>query len=167
MSDSVSREPAAGPGASQKSLSDLNVLIIDDSAFSVSLMETALGEIGVRNVSSASDVATAHAKIRQAPHLVDCLICDQVMPQATGLEFLSVIRLGRLKDVRPGIAFILCTGESDPEIERAARQLDVTAFIRKPPAAELLRDALHRAARFAVALDPGKYSAVHLPERRE
>src|SRR5689334_2666816 len=97
-------------------ISRLHVLVVDDSGFFLDVVTKLLKAMPVGLVTCADDVASAHMALRNTTKAVDCVISDEVMPQASGLEFLKVIRRGHIPQLPAHIPFILCTGTDDPRI---------------------------------------------------
>lgn len=69
-----------------------------------------------------------------------CLILDQHLPGATGLDFLSSAEGTAL-----ALPVILLTGRADGAIRARAAQLGVSAFLEKPVAEDVLLAAIRRA----------------------
>jgi CheY-like chemotaxis protein len=64
---------------------------------------------------------------RTAPHAFDLVITDRTMPRLTG-----EVLVHELRQIRPDIPIILCTGFSHPVTSEQLRALAVDAFLLKP-----------------------------------
>jgi CheY-like chemotaxis protein len=69
----------------------------------------------------------ALAAFRAAPHQFDLVITDQTMPTMTGEALTRALR-----DIRPDLPIILCTGFSHTMTKDKAAALDIDAFLMKP-----------------------------------
>ncbi|RKY85339.1 two-component system response regulator [candidate division KSB1 bacterium] len=71
-------------------MSDLNILIVDDSVTMRRILVNTLGKIGYSNVIEATDGKDALAKMYSEK--VDFIITDWNMPEMSGLEFVQSVR---------------------------------------------------------------------------
>ena len=67
------------------------------------------------------------------PDLWRAVISDQIMPDMRGMELIR-----RIKEIRPDVPCILCTGYSDTLTEETARAGGADAFFQKPVSASRL-----------------------------
>lgn len=78
------------------------------------------------------------------PGMGQCLILDQHLPGATGLDFLA-----SPEGAMPGLPVLLVTGRGDEALRARAAELGVSAYLEKPVADDKLmtaiRSAVHRA----------------------
>jgi DNA-binding NarL/FixJ family response regulator len=82
----------------------------------------------------------------------------------TGLALLKDIRTGRHVHIPRTQNFIMLTSHGEEAVVRAAIELDVNGYLRKPVTKEALVKALHRAFnRKPVLKSPEAYGAVALP----
>ncbi len=86
-----------------------------------------LSGLGVHQVHAAADGREAREYLEYSGARVDLIICDWHMPGMTGLELLQKVRA-----IDPHMPFIMVTGNSDVDAVKAAGELDVSAYIRKP-----------------------------------
>ncbi len=115
----------------------LRVLVVDDMSTSRGLITQALETMGITNIATASDGATAIKSIDASPvHLV---ISDYNMPGMDGLALLQALRQGAKT---AGVGFLLITGRADKEIIDRGRALKMNNFIAKPFAPEGLKGAI-------------------------
>ncbi|WP_026354139.1 response regulator [Massilia niastensis] len=126
--------PTALPSSSQR------VLVLDDDRFVLEVLEEMLAGIGDYHVATELDARSALARLDE--HAPDILICDLMLPEMDGIEFLQaaagqgfsgrVILLSALDD---------SLREAAGELARALG-LRVSGGFRKPIGTEQLRRAL-------------------------
>jgi len=145
-------------------LDQLGILVIDDSAVSLDLIEGCLQSISVGRVRKASSVFAAAGILADTTLKTDCIICDHHMEGMTGLAFLQRIRAGRNTIVPRDLRFIVITGDASEPVVRAAVELDVNGFISKPitvnAVTKAVQLALGRPTRLKAAAD---YARVVVP----
>ncbi len=122
------------------SLSELNVLIVDDDAFMINLMKNVLQKIGIDAALEANDGASALDRLNGAN--VDVIICDLNMPGMDGIEFLRHLA-GR--ESHPAVIMLSSVDES---VLKTAEQLGrghglrILGTLPKPVKRELLEALL-------------------------
>jgi signal transduction histidine kinase/ActR/RegA family two-component response regulator len=116
-------QPAYAP---QDLRGDERILIIDDERDMADMLAIGLERLGYDTVG-VNDPLEALAAISEDPLAFDVVITDQVMP---GLRGLDLIR--RIKEIRPAIKTVLCTGYSDGANEAVSRAAGADAFFAKP-----------------------------------
>ncbi len=101
------------------------ILVVDDFALNVSLLQTALQAQGY-DVDTATNGNSALAKIEASPP--DLVLLDVVMPGMNGYEITQCIRQN---EKLPFIPILLVTGSNDT---RVIEELNIKEddFIRKP-----------------------------------
>ena len=102
-----------------------NILYVDDEEMLVRIGHTALEKQGFV-VKSFIDPSKAWDEFQKNPELYDLLIADQTMPHMTGMALSEKVR-----DKRPDMAVILCSGYSEVLNEDYALEHNL-AYIRKP-----------------------------------
>lgn len=126
----------------------LRIMLLDDDAFTLDMLQDMIGSLGYSNIHADSDARRA---LRSLPLFrPDVLICDLSMPEMDGIEFLRTVAEGRF-----GGSVILLSG-MDSGILRAAQTLataqglTILGACSKPLAQAALADLLalagHRAA---------------------
>ena len=123
-------------------ISELRVLLVDDSTEAISLVRAMLMELGINQVFTAKDGRQALDFLGDCDDLIDVVLCDWRMPRMSGLEVLR-----QLRTVDPDCPFIMITGSADADSVSRARESGVTAYIRKPFSAEQLEKKLRVIAR--------------------
>ena len=109
-----------------------SVLVVDDDAVSRMLLRHMLERQGFDVVDTDSVEA---ATVALADNEIDIIICDYLMPQATGLDLLD-----SLPD--PHQPFILLTGELRKDDLADDRVDAVTTYLTKPVGTDELATAL-------------------------
>jgi CheY-like chemotaxis protein len=112
------------------------ILFVDDEPTQRNLAEDALSQYGYR-VTAFSDGVDAMARFRQDPMAYDLLITDMTMPNMTGDKLTQKIR-----QKRPDIPVILCTGYSEIMDEKKAEALGIDAFLYKPVIIERMLEVI-------------------------
>ena len=102
------------------------VLVVDDFGTVRMVQRQALGELGVTDVTEASNGAEAIRKIEQGGEF-DLVITDWNMPEMTGLELLRQIRY-----LDAALPVVLVTTNSDRDQVLAAAREGISAFVVKP-----------------------------------
>jgi DNA-binding NtrC family response regulator len=118
-------------------------LLVDDEEQLANLGRMILKHCGYEAVCHTSSIEALEA-FREAPHRFDLVITDQTMPHMTGEELVR-----ELRDIRPDVPIILCTGFSHTMTEETAQELGINAFLIKP----LLLHDLVRAIRRVLEQD--------------
>ncbi|MBN3855020.1 response regulator [Paraburkholderia sp. Ac-20340] len=129
----VVHEPAALPQGDGQV-----VLVVDDERALVSLAEELLAELGYEPVGFQSSSAAWEA-FASDPERFDAVISDQTMPELSGLELAA-----RVRQIRPTIPVILCSGYGTPELEKKAIEAGVRMLLRKPLQQIDIARALHQ-----------------------
>ncbi len=118
------------------------ILFVDDDAQLVELAERLLRGLGYQ-VTGTTDGMDALRTFSERPNAFDLVITDQTMPQMTG-----AVLAYKLKEIRPGIPVILCTGYSEAIAPAEAESMGIQAFVLKPllkrETAETIRRVLDR-----------------------
>ena len=115
-----------------------SILIVDDEARSVEALERILEEDF--SVKTATSVADAE-RILESDY-VQILVCDQCMPDMTGVEFLK-----KAREQWPDLVRIIISGYTDAEdIIRGVNEAGIYQYITKPWQPESLLLTLKNAA---------------------
>lgn len=113
--------------ASHLSIYDKNILIVDDNATNIILMEAILEEEGYVNIFSATSANKAYEVLEQEK--IDAILMDIMMPGTDGLEATEVIKSNKKFS---HISIIMVTATDDDEILKKSFQLGAVDFVRKP-----------------------------------
>lgn len=110
-------EPIKGSGT---------ILLVDDDPDVLESMAELLEQLGYQ-LESYSAPAEALNYAQQHAGKIKAVITDQTMPGMNGIELIEKIR-----EIRPELPIILCTGFSDQVDEATAQSLELTHFMMKP-----------------------------------
>lgn len=134
------QEPEPTPGTAPLKANPTathSILLIDDERETVALLERNL--ISDFRVLKAFD--GAEGLRMAASSLPDIIVCDMMMPQLDGLEFLRALRNDKkLKHIK----VIIFTGQTSDEEQIAAYDAGADAFLTKPVSLKLLRVRIDR-----------------------
>ena len=119
--------------SNEASISELRVLIADDSKAMRAILKGQLNNIGIEDVIEADSGQTAILGLTK--NEVDLVLCDWNMPDPNGLEFLKLIRNN---EKFKSIPFIMITTEGDKEHIVKAAEAGVSDYIVKPFSPEVL-----------------------------
>jgi CheY-like chemotaxis protein len=103
-----------------------HILFVDDEAVLVNLGQALLKRLGYTVTGHTSGIEALNA-FRAAPHQFDLVITDQTMPTMTGEALVKALR-----DIRPDLPIVLCTGFSYAMTKDKAAALGIDAFLLKP-----------------------------------
>lgn len=115
----------------------LKVLVVDDQRTSRMLINDALDQIGIRQISFAADGEEALKAMMTSPSHV--IISDFNMPKLDGLQLLKAIRAFPATKKTP---FFILTGRGDRELVQKAAGLGANNFLIKPLTAPVLLKTL-------------------------
>lgn len=101
------------------------VLVVDDIADQRRITAEMLTRLGYR-VDTAASGEEAFERVKQAPP--DLLVLDMIMDP--GIDGLETYR--RIVDINPGQKGIITSGFSETERVRAAEDLGISAYLKKP-----------------------------------
>lgn len=110
-------------------LSDLRVLVVDDSKNMRAIVLEALRALGVRDSKEACDGAEALKMLKQFSF--DIVVCDWNMSPLDGTEFTRMVR--KASDLNnPYIPIIMLTGHTEYGRVIEARDAGIHEFLAKP-----------------------------------
>ena len=118
-------------------MSEIRVLIVDDSSVMRKIVERALRQAGLDPLvvlEAGSGVEGLDALRNNAVQLI---LSDINMPSMDGLEFLRQLRAQKLAD---GVPVVMITTESSEEHVRQAIQSGAQGYIRNPFTAEQVKE---------------------------
>jgi len=122
----------------QLDLSQLNVLLVEDEEFVRKFLIRMLYQLPVSAVIAALDGKDAEAKLVAHRPRVDLVICDLLMPNISGLQFVKAMRDGKMP-CDPATPVLLLTGVSDEEVVLAAAGVGINGYLKKPVSDHELR----------------------------
>ena len=107
--------------------SNITVLIVEDEANVRFTIRAMLQEMDITAVHESKDAAQALAVMADKPNFFRLVLCDWNMPGMKGIDFLKKVR-----EDNPELPFIMITARADEPSILAAKDANVTAYIRKP-----------------------------------
>jgi DNA-binding NtrC family response regulator len=152
MSSSATSLRRGSPDPSRPNLNGRHFLIVDDEPHMLEVIADILRHFGATNVERAGGVEAALAKC--GPNGFDCIISDFNMKPENGLQFLQSIRQGKRSRLPRDQRFVLITGHGEIEVVKSAKQLDVSAYLVKPVAMDMIIKTLARVFAQEIALKP-------------
>ncbi len=102
-----------------------NILVVDDEKSIAMLLKEILSNHGYQPIA-VTDSTEALTLFKADPDKFDMLITDQTMPKLTGIELIT-----QLREIRPNLPAILCTGFSDKISDIEAENQNIQ-FFNKP-----------------------------------
>ena len=118
-----------------------NALIVDDDETSRNLAQSTLASLGVDNIYLAHDGKDAAIKLNALPQL-DLIMCDIIMPERDGIEFISdLVKVG----YAGGLILMSSKGSQFMDLTKLIakrRNLHLWATLNKPLVAEEVALAL-------------------------
>lgn len=102
------------------------ILFVDDEAALAQVADTILTRLGY-TVTTCTNSEEALATFQATPDQFDLVITDQTMPGLTGENLAKALR-----QIRPQLPIILCTGFSHVMTPEKAQGLQLDAFLMKP-----------------------------------
>jgi two-component system response regulator FixJ len=129
------------------------IFVVDDDDAVRDSLKLLLESYGMAVEDYPSTAAFAQ---RYRPRARQCLVLDQHLPGATGLDFLSSPGGARLQ-----MPVNLLTGRADDAIRVRAAALGVSAFLEKPIATSVLMAAIERALEPVGPPFPGRARSLH------
>lgn len=125
------------PGKGSKAVSDMSVLIADDSLFARRRLETAVRDMGFKQVTVVKDGAEAIEKIESGSY--DIIISDFNMPHHTGDQVASRAKQSALNRKTP---ILMYTSETEDHILQSARKSGVDKILPKNATAEQVQEGV-------------------------
>ena len=114
------QEPGRTPGSGSRQV----ILVVDDAPELRELWSRALDNFGYESYTASNGREGLDWLRANSCTLV---LCDQVMPEMSGLELLREVRT-----VRPGVPVVMITGEHDVELAKQALREGAVDFLTKP-----------------------------------
>lgn len=120
-----------------KTISELSVVVVDDSDFYRGIINGMLQEIGVTNIKEAASAEAALVVLGQFKP--DIVITDIVMPEISGIELTE-----KISQNYPDIGVIVISSLSQEHIVLEAIGAGAGDFIAKPIQKQQLLDSLEK-----------------------
>ncbi|MFH1153127.1 MAG: cache domain-containing protein [Pseudomonadota bacterium] len=126
------------------------ILLIDDETSSVQWMSQVLSKTGYEVVGETGS-PEALELFKKDPMAFDLVLTDLTMPGLTGLEL-----SGLVKEIRPDIPIILCTGFSGELTREEMKHYGINQVLMKPMIASELSEAISNVLKDKTGLPHGK-----------
>ena len=118
-------------------ISDINVLIIDDNRYTLSMLREMLRWLNVRNVNFAKNGKEALSiKVE-----TDLVFCDLHMEPISGMEFTNLVRANKTAYSKT-TPIIMLTGHTERERVIHARDMGSSLYLAKPISVRRLYQAI-------------------------
>jgi len=124
------------------SISEIQVLVVDDNRQMRFLMRCLLRAAGVYRVAEADGALEAFDLLNRFP--VDLILVDWLMQPVDGIAFTKMVRLSE-ESPNPYAPILMMTAHTEKSRVAAARDAGVTGFLRKPISARVLFDRMSAA----------------------
>ncbi len=118
-------------------MSEIRVLIVDDSSVMRKIVERALRQAGLEPLVVLEAGSGVEGLDALRGGTVQLILSDINMPSMDGLEFLRQVRSQKLAD---GVPVVMITTESSEEHVRQAIEAGAQGYIRKPFTAEQVKE---------------------------
>ncbi len=116
-------------------LSNLTILIIEDSQHMRQIIRTVLRGFGIHRIHDVADPAEAFEIFRTTQ--IDVIIVDYKLPTLDGIEFVQLVR-GAKDSTNPYVPIIMLSAYTSKKIIIEARDSGITEFLGKPISAKNL-----------------------------
>ena len=118
-------------------ISNINVLIIDDNRYTLSMLREMLRWLNVRNVNFAKNGKEALSiKVE-----TDLIFCDLYMSPVSGTEFTKLVRSGKSAYAKT-TPIIMLTGHTERDRVIQARDIGSSMYLAKPISVKRLYQAI-------------------------
>jgi PAS domain S-box-containing protein len=125
-----------------------HILLVDDEDVILQSLKRALERMGY-TAAACSEPGGALDLFRKDPGAYDLVITDMTMPRMTGLD------LGKeIKEIRPDVPVILCTGFSDLIDEKDVEERGFSGMLVKPTGITELKKAVGKALEESKGMSP-------------
>ena len=122
-------------------LDDVSFLVLDDHANMRKLWRTILGSMGARDVFEAQGGAEAFDFLRNSP--VDVAIVDHVLPDLSGVEFISLLRTADDSPVRH-LPIVACTAHTRRSVIKELVDAGADEVLAKPVSVTAASEKINR-----------------------
>lgn len=113
--------------------------MVDNEPLIVKMVALVLRDMGITNIYKAYNGAEALDHFTGGINVIDLVVCDWVMPEMDGLEF-----LGQLRALHFETPFIMLTSQTGSDHIFSAKKLGVNAYIAKPFSPDQLHDKMDK-----------------------
>jgi two-component system chemotaxis response regulator CheY len=118
-------------------MSDISIMLVDDSATMRKIEKVSLSKIGFQNVTEATNGSEALDKLKDGKP--DLILCDWNMPEMNGLQFVNAVRNDPNLQSLP---IIMLTTVNTREEVLAVIKAGANDFLNKPFTPEALNEKI-------------------------
>ena len=112
---------------------ELRALVVDVDSQIARLIEATLSQLGISDITIINDGAQALARVETVQQPFSFAVCDWMMPNMDGLEYLE-----RFRNIHPDTPFVMLTGNADDELGLQAIRLGVQDYLGLARSVEIL-----------------------------
>ena len=116
-------------------LGSLRALVVDDEEGPRSYVASVLQDLGIGHIDTATDGQDALDRLVGQEDRYDLIVCDWMMPRASGLDVLK-----RVREARRDLPFLMVTALATLKAVQRALAFNVSAYIAKPFTPDQLED---------------------------
>lgn len=131
-------EPPKGDTFTEVPAGSERILLVDDEEMLVNAHKQMLTRLGYR-VTAVTSSKDALSRFREHPDGFDVIVSDYTMPHMTGLDLAQHIR-----QLRPDIPIIVCTGFSEKISEEGMKKRGIAALLMKPVSLKHIAEVIRR-----------------------
>jgi two-component system chemotaxis response regulator CheY len=121
----------------------LTIMLIDDMTAMRMVMKGILSQIGFTSVIEQSSAPMALNTLNHQPDCCRMVLCDWVMPQMSGFDFLRTVRSHNNEHIKR-LPVVMVTAEAARENILQAQMAGVNGYILKPFTPETVEKAIMR-----------------------
>ncbi|MCW2236788.1 response regulator [Azospirillum canadense] len=118
-------------------LGSLRALVVDDEEGPRRFVASVLQDLGIGHIDTAVDGQDALDRLAAPEARYDLIVCDWMMPKASGLDVLK-----RVRETRHDLPFLMVTALATLKAVQRALAFNVSAYIAKPFTPEQLEDKI-------------------------
>ncbi|MBS3809775.1 MAG: response regulator, partial [Desulfobacterales bacterium] len=133
-----SRDISTGQVGKELPTGTESILLVEDEKPIIDMQQQILETLGYHVTSRTSSVEALEV-FRVDPYKFDLLVTDMTMPKMTG-DRLAL----KVKEIRPDIPVILCTGFSEKINGRQRKDLGIEGFLMKPVTKKDMAEAVRK-----------------------
>lgn len=133
-----SRDISTGQAGKELPAGTESILLVEDEKPIIDMQQQILETLGYQVTSRTSSVEALEV-FRANPYKFDLLVTDITMPNMTG-DGLAL----KVKEIRPDIPVILCTGFSEKINDQQRKDLGIEDFLMKPVTKKDMAEAVRK-----------------------
>jgi len=123
----------------------MNVLVVEDESTTRTMIDFALRSLSIHQITMANNGIQAIAEFESSTTKFNLIVCDWIMPEMDGLEFLKGLRAKGHK-----IKFLMLTSKATMEDVSVAIKAGADSYITKPFSVQSFQQKLRAIAKSMV-----------------